>query len=136
LQKNKLAATNQMSISKIFSWLPGSWSMSGEPITRADFCASFEQTIVDVLAYKTLCAVEKNQPKTLILAGGVSANKKLREILQKNINDNFPNTKFLCPQLKYCMDNAAMIAVAGYYQSQKGNYTAWEKIKADPNWHL
>ncbi len=136
LRDHKLAAVNPTGIGKIFSWLPSRLGISGDPITREDFCASFEQSIVDVLAYKTLKAVEKIKPKTLVLAGGVSANKKLRECLQKNITDNFPDTKFLCPELKYCMDNGAMIAVAGYYQAQKNNYTKWEDIKADPNWHL
>lgn len=136
LRDHKLAAANPTTFGKIFSWLPNNLGISGDKITREDFCASFEQSIVDVLTYKTLKAVEKIHPKTLILAGGVSANKKLRENLQKNITANFPATKFLCPELKYCMDNGAMIAVAGYYQAQKNNYTKWEDIKADPNWHL
>ncbi len=136
LRDHKLAATNPTMLGKIFSWLPGQLGISADPITREDFCASFEQSVVDVLTHKTLKAVEKIKPKTLILAGGVSANKKLRETLQKNITDNFPETKFLCPELKYCMDNGAMIAVAGYYQAQKNNYTNWQDIKADPNWHL
>ncbi len=136
LRDHKLAAVNPTILGKIFSWMPSKLGISTDPITREDFCASFEQAITDVLAFKTLKAVEKIKPKTLVLAGGVSANKKLRECLQKNISENFPETKFLCPELKYCMDNGAMITVAGYYQSQKNNYTNWQDIKADPNWHL
>ncbi|MBI5221703.1 MAG: tRNA (adenosine(37)-N6)-threonylcarbamoyltransferase complex transferase subunit TsaD [Candidatus Magasanikbacteria bacterium] len=136
LRDHKLAVISPPLFGKIFSWLPGQFGISADPITREDFCASFEQSVIDVLAYKTLKAVEKIKPKTLVLAGGVSANKKLRETLQKNISENFPETKFLCPELKYCMDNGAMIAVAGYYQTKKNNYTKWEDIKADPNWHL
>lgn len=105
-------------------------------ITKNDFCASFEQAIVDTLIHKTIRAVKENNPKTLILAGGVSANKKLRETLAQIIYQQYPETKFLYPELKYCMDNAAMIAVAGYYQAEKNNYTNWTDISADPNWHL
>lgn len=105
-------------------------------ISDNDFCASFEQAIVDVLVHKTIHAVKEINPKTLILAGGVSANKKLRETLAKIILQNYPETKFVYPELKHCMDNAAMIAVAGYYQAIKNNYTDWKDIKADPNWHL
>ncbi len=105
-------------------------------VSENDFCASFEQAIVDVLVHKTIKAVKEINPKTLILAGGVSANKKLRETFTKIISQEYPETKFLFPELKNCMDNAAMIAVAGYYQAQKGNFTDWDKIKADPNWHL
>lgn len=105
-------------------------------VSDNDFCASFEQAIVDVLVHKTICAVKEINPKTLILAGGVSANKKLRETLLQIISKEYPETKFVYPELKNCMDNAAMIAVAGYYQALKNNFTKWQDIKADPNWHL
>jgi len=95
-----------------------------------DFCASFEQAIVDVLVAKTIRAVKKYKPKTIILSGGVSANKKLRETLkEKN-----PGTELLLPELKYTMDNAAMIAVAGYYHALKKEFTNWKDIEACPNW--
>lgn len=102
-------------------------------ITINDFCASFEEAIVDVLAVKTLRAAEIHRPKTIILAGGVAANKKLRLTLEQEISKRFPNSKFLIPDLKYCMDNAAMIAVAGYYQAKKGQYTDWRDLRVDPN---
>lgn len=112
------------------------WLQKNKLESKEDFCASFEQAIVDVLVDKTIRAVKIIKPKTLILAGGVSANKKLRETLKQIIKTDFPETKFIYPDLKYCMDNAAMIAVAGYYQSQKQNFTSWKEIKADPNWHI
>jgi N6-L-threonylcarbamoyladenine synthase len=101
-----------------------------------DFCASFEQAIIDTLTTKSLNAAIKYNPRTFILAGGVSANKKLRETLQKKITDRMPETKFLFPKQNYCMDNAAMIAVAGYYNSLNKNFTQWENIKANPQWEL
>ena len=104
--------------------------------TINDFCASFEQAIVDVLVAKTLRAAEKFKPKTIILAGGVSANNKLRETLEYEVKKQYPISNIQYPQLKYCMDNAAMIAVAGYYHALKKDFTSWQKIQADPNWEL
>jgi len=132
LQKNKLSTTNIIP----YELPTGIYGQSANPPTHEDFCASFEQAIVDVLVYKTLKTVEKYNPKTLILSGGVSANKKLRVTLDNAIKQNYPKTKFIYPDLKYCMDNAAMIAVAGYYQAKKKNFTNWQNIKADPNWQI
>ncbi len=101
-----------------------------------DFCASFEQAIVDVLVAKTIKASIQYKPKTIILAGGVSANKKLRQTLGEVIGAKFPEVNFMAPQTKYSMDNAAMIAMAGYYHALKKDFTSWKKIQADPNWEL
>lgn len=105
-------------------------------ITTNDFCASFEQAIVDVLITKTIKAATKYKPKSIILAGGVSANKKLRQTLDEAVQNNFSDTQFMIPQLKYAMDNGAMIAMAGYYHALKKDFTSWKKIQADPNWEL
>jgi N6-L-threonylcarbamoyladenine synthase len=107
-----------------------------DKITTNDFCASFEQSIVDVLIYKTLKAATQYKPKTIILAGGVSANKKLRQTLDEAVKNQFPETNFMIPQMKYTMDNGAMIATAGYYHALKKDFTPWQKIQADPNWEL
>ena len=99
-----------------------------------DFCAGFEQAIVDVLTEKTIKAAKKYNPKTVILGGGVSANQHLRAALEDKIkNLNIP---LLIPELKYCMDNAAMLAVAGYYKAKNKKFTDWKKIKADPTWEI
>jgi len=99
---------------------------------KNDFCASLEQAIVDILVGKTLKAVKQYIPKTVILAGGVSANTKLRKTLADKLSD----VKFLVPQIKYAMDNATMIAMAGYYHAIKKDFTPWKKLKADPNWKI
>jgi len=99
-----------------------------------DFCASFEQAIIDVLTTKTLRAVKEFKPKTVIIGGGVSANKKLRNELDRQLKTI--GSELLAPNLRYSMDNAAMIAVAGYYKAKKKNYTNWKKIEANPNWRL
>jgi len=105
-------------------------------LSLEDFCASFEQAIVDVLIKKTMAAAKEFKPKTIILAGGVSANKKLRQTLDEAVKNQFPNTQLLIPQIKYSMDNAVMIAMAGYYHALKKDFTSWKKIQADPNWEL
>ncbi|OGH81780.1 MAG: tRNA (adenosine(37)-N6)-threonylcarbamoyltransferase complex transferase subunit TsaD [Candidatus Magasanikbacteria bacterium RIFCSPLOWO2_12_FULL_34_7] len=110
------------------------WLRDNPKFNKQDFCASFETAIVDVLTTKTIRSIKEFNPKTVILAGGVSANKKLRETLGKTINKT--NAKLLIPEMKYTMDNAAMIAVAGYYKTIKNNYTDWKTIEADPNWKV
>lgn len=104
--------------------------------TIYDFCASFQQAIVDVMIKKTIRATQQYKPKTIILGGGVSANSKLRKDLKKQINLHIKNCKLLVPDIKYAMDNAIMIAIAGYYKAKNKKFINWKKIKADPNWKL
>lgn len=99
-----------------------------------DFCASFEQAIIDVLTEKTVKAVKKYKPKTIILGGGVSANQHLRETMQEKIKPF--NIPLLVPELNYCMDNATMLAVAGYYKAKNKKFIDWKKIKANPTWEI
>ncbi|MBU1148956.1 tRNA (adenosine(37)-N6)-threonylcarbamoyltransferase complex transferase subunit TsaD [Patescibacteria group bacterium] len=101
-----------------------------------DLAASFEQAVVDVLIHKTLRALKQHKVKTLLLAGGVAANTKLRHELGKAVSKRHPQVNYLQPNLKYCTDNAAMIAAAGYWHAKKKNFTPWQKLDADPNWEL
>lgn len=101
-----------------------------------NFCASFEQAIVDVLVGKTIKATQRHRPKTIILAGGVAANKKLRESLKTAMNSLFPDSRLMIPNPEYCMDNAAMIAAAGYHRAQQKKFTPWNELKVDPNWKI
>ncbi len=110
------------------------WLRDNPNYDKKDFCASFEQAIIDVLVTKTIRATKEYKPKTVILSGGVSANKKLREELEKELKKI--GSKLMAPNLKYSMDNAAMIAVAGYYKAIKKDFTDWKDIEADPNWRL
>ena len=97
-----------------------------------DFCASFEQAIVDVLVEKTLRAVKKYNPKQVILAGGVAANPRLRHGFDEQAKIN--SLKVLVPNLSYTSDNGAMIAVASYFLARAKKFTRWQDIKVDPNW--
>ena len=112
------------------------WLQKNNNFSLPDFCASFEEAIVSVLVEKTARAVIKYKPQSVILGGGVSANKKLRTDLKNKLFEISPKTKLFVPPLKYCMDNAAMIAVAGYYQAKNKKFTNWKKLNANPNWEL
>ncbi len=103
-------------------------------ITINDFCASIEQAIVDVLVEKTLRAVEQYKPKTVILGGGVSANKKLRETLQSQLQTI--GSQLVAPLPQYSMDNGAMIAAAGYSHAIKKEFVSWKNLTVDPNWKV
>ena len=112
----------------------GIFGTTSDSPTIHDFCASFEQAIIDVLITKTFRAAEEFHPKTLILGGGVAANKKLRENLE--IAAKTLKCELKIPELKYAMDNATMIAIAGYYKALKNEFTPWQNLKADPQWEL
>lgn len=81
--------------------------------TRADIAASFQKAAIDVLIQKTMRAAKEYAVKSILLSGGVSANKLLRSELQKNTTE--AGLKYFQPPLKYTTDNAAMIAIAGYF---------------------
>ena len=96
--------------------------MKGESINSADVAASFQKTVVDTLAEKTLAAAEKFKLDKIVLAGGVAANSSLEKTLREACQHR--GLKFFYPSKILCTDNAAMIACRGYYQSL-------EKIFAD-----
>ena len=84
----------------------------GNEIRKADLAASFQNIAVDELIRKTKLALEQTNSKRLIIAGGVSANKYLREEFAKLAEKE--NIKLSIPPIKYCTDNAAMIGCAAY----------------------
>ncbi|HBW74077.1 MAG TPA: tRNA (adenosine(37)-N6)-threonylcarbamoyltransferase complex transferase subunit TsaD [Candidatus Magasanikbacteria bacterium] len=103
---------------------------------RANLCASFEQAATDVLVGKTVHAAKEYKVRTVIMGGGVSANTYIRESMETALSREMPKTKFIKPALKYCTDNAAMIAAAGYFHAIKKDFTAWDKLVIDPTWEL
>lgn len=82
-----------------------------------DICASFQDAVVEVLVEKTLKAVIQTSVNTVVLGGGVSANLRLREAMQKGCDRL--GVKLFFPRQSFCTDNGAMIALAGYFQFQK-----------------
>lgn len=93
----------------------GSMSCENWEAVRADLAASFEEAVCDVLSAKLARAVEDYEAQEAHLAGGVSANLRLREMAASRLDVplRFPQ------KIIYCTDNAAMIAVAGYFNYQK-----------------
>ncbi len=84
-----------------------------------DICASFQETITSTLIKKTVKIAQKNNSKTIVLAGGVAANSRLREKLfelQKPENGSY---QVFAPKMKYCTDNAAMVASAAFFNLMK-----------------
>jgi N6-L-threonylcarbamoyladenine synthase len=78
----------------------------------AEISHEFQQACIDVLVAKTIKAAQQYKPKTIMLAGGVSANKELRSQLGKAVEEFIPNTLYKIPDTCLTGDNAAMIATA------------------------
>ena len=76
----------------------------------------FEDAAIETLVYKTIKAIKQHNIKTLIVGGGVSANKYLQDVMINDIKKNKLKTKVFFPTQKLTGDNALMIAIAGYYQ--------------------
>lgn len=88
----------------------------GEEVNVNNLCASFQDSVTEVLVRKTLALAKCMRTTNIIVAGGVSANRGLKERFMKEAPEIF---NISIPSIRYCTDNAAMIAVAGYYQYQK-----------------
>ena len=92
-----------------------------------------QSAIVDVLVAKTVAAAKKYRVKTVLLGGGVAANKSLRKKLGNTIKKQIPNSLFLIPNSRYCTDNAAMIAVAGYITYKRHGASRLDRLSVDPH---
>lgn len=86
-----------------------------------DICASVQKTIVDILLINVKKALIKENINQIAIAGGVSANSELRTRLLELENENY---KVFIPKFEYCTDNAAMIAITGYYKFLQGEYAS------------
>ncbi|MHB8917280.1 MAG: tRNA (adenosine(37)-N6)-threonylcarbamoyltransferase complex transferase subunit TsaD [Desulfocucumaceae bacterium] len=105
----------------------------GEEVNPADLAASFQQAVVDVLVCKTMEAAIKYQARTVVLAGGVAANRALRSGMDKASLDY--GLRLVYPPPILCTDNAAMIACAAYYRYLRGDF-ADLTLHAVPNLEL
>jgi N6-L-threonylcarbamoyladenine synthase len=101
-----------------------------EPIPVADLAASFQAAVVDVLVSKTLQAARTFKASEILVAGGVSANRALREAFQAQTE-----FKVHIPPLYLCTDNAAMIGSAGYFRYTRGQRDPLD-LDVLPTWPL
>ncbi|GBG95524.1 tRNA threonylcarbamoyladenosine modification protein TsaD [Ligilactobacillus salitolerans] len=102
-----------------------------EELSSADLAASFQQSVIDVLAQKTVRALHNYPVNQLILAGGVAANSGLRARLNEEIAA-FPQVDLVKAPLQYCGDNAAMIGAAGYVAFKHATFGDLS-LNADPS---
>ena len=100
-----------------------------------EIAREFQQAVIDVLIAKTIRAAKDYKAKTIILAGGVAANKELRKQMKKAVQKHFLTTDYRLPTTAFCGDNAAMIALAAFFQTQKNppRKNSWRIIKAQGN---
>lgn len=89
--------------------------MKNEEIDLKNLASSFQNSAVSVLVDKTIHAANEYKVKHIVVAGGVAANKGLRQAMAQKVS-NLSDVKLTFPSFKYCTDNAAMIAVSGYFK--------------------
>lgn len=130
------------------AWLDDNWNFSfsglktavmrevkklesrGVALPTADIAASFQASVVDVLVSKTMHAAKKYEAKSILVAGGVSANKALRQSFSLRMSSGVH-----IPALSYCTDNAAMIAAAGFFRYHLNQRDSFH-MDILPNWPL
>lgn len=104
-----------------------------DPVVRADIAASFEYAVVDTLVKKCVKALKQTGLKRLVIAGGVSANRSLRQSLEHELNKIHAVVHYAPPEL--CTDNGAMIAYAGYCRLKAGQADGLS-VACVPRWDM
>ena len=95
--------------------------MKGHALHKADIAASFQSAVVEVLVHKAFEAIREAGRDTLVLAGGVAANRSLERRLRETAEAE--GIRYLYPPARLCTDNAAMIACRGTYAAEAGKYS-------------
>lgn len=92
-----------------------------DDLPLADLAASYEEAIVDVLAMKLASAARESAARSVLIAGGVAANRRLRERVAALIGNDVP---VRWPAMEFCTDNAAMVAGRAWIEAQRGEWGA------------
>ncbi len=103
---------------------------AGNEVDPADMAYAFQETALNSLVRKTAEAVREYRPKMIVLAGGVAANSRLRELMREKMAE-IEGTKLVIPPMYCCTDNAAMIGAAGYIAYRHGCFGTLDAA-ADP----
>jgi len=104
------------------------------PDEKANIAKAFEVAATQTLSIKCRRALEETGYKTLVVAGGVSANKSLRLELDQMAKKH--NNQVFYPSMDFCTDNGAMIALAGHIRLTKGQFTDSNDIAIKPRWNI
>lgn len=117
------------------TWLDVQKTEGGEQLqqSKADIARAFEDAVVDTLKIKCLRALKQTGAKTLIMAGGVSANRQLRDKLEKEVQKT--GGQVFYPRSEFCTDNGAMIAYTGCQRLLAGEKTP-ASFTARPRWPM
>jgi len=102
--------------------------------TKADLAHAYEEAIVDSLIHKTYRAIELTGIKSVVVAGGVGANQKLRQNMKLKLKKH--DVQVTYPRIEFCTDNAAMIALTGLFRYQKGIENVNYQIEVNPRWSI
>ena len=106
---------------------------AGREINVADVAAGFQEAVLEVVVDKTVGAALDRGEKRIVVAGGVAANSRLRQMLENACKKN--GLGLFCPPPELCTDNAAMIGCAAYYQYMAGDLAGLD-LDAEPNLDL
>ena len=104
------------------------------PEQKADIAKAFEVAATQTLMIKRRRAIEQTHYSTLVVAGGVSANQSLRQVLDKM--GKKLGAEVFYPRQEFCTDNGAMIALAGHLRLTQGQVSAGNEITIKPRWSL
>lgn len=118
--------------SNMLRWVTDN-GLPGDDQRLRDLCAAFQRRVVDTLIFKALEAAEAENIKTLVLAGGVAANRELRERSAAKAAER--GIRVVVPPFKACTDNGSMIAYAGIARLARGENDA-ASIETSPNTSL
>lgn len=94
----------------------------GNEINKEDLAYAFQERALGLLIKKTKLALEQYECKSVVIAGGVACNSRLRELM----SENFSNYDLILPPLKYCTDNALMIACAGMHYLKNNKFVSFD----------